>query len=145
MKRALRILKLIEDATEPREPKEPDPAGDKERKNNNSGLTGSGAFVRKKKKYAMLDGSYNEEPGFYIGCPKCGEVGSNRQPKGDVRDTLCHHCEEPLVVMGSVDSKTPADPKVVQAGKNREQRTREKYRKEKAKNVKSKSTSGKIK
>ena len=144
MNRALRILRLVENATEPREPKEPDPAGDQER-NNKKGLTGTGRFTRKKKKYAMLDGSYNEEPGFYIGCPKCGEVGANRQPTGDIKDTLCKHCEEPLVIMGSIDSKVSADHKVVQAGKDREQRTREKYKEEQAKNVKSKSTSGKVK
>lgn len=141
MTRALRILRLIEDATEPQQPKEPDPAGDKERKGQ-KGLYGN--KPRKAKKSYMLDGSYEEDPGFYIGCPKCGEVGANRQPKGDIRDTLCHHCEEPLVIMGSVDSKAPADKKVVQRGKEREQRTREKYRKEQAKkNVKSKKDSGK--
>jgi hypothetical protein len=129
MSRALRIIRLIEGATEPQEPKEPDPAGDKDRKNDQKGLTGSGAFARKKKKYSMLDGSYDEEPGFYIGCPKCGEVGANRQPKGDIRDTLCSHCEEPLVVMGSVDSKVPADKKVVQRGKEREQQARKKNKK----------------
>jgi len=130
MSKALRIIRLIENATEPREPQEPDPAGDKEHKGQKDFY---GNKPHKANKSYMLDGSYEEEPGFYIGCPKCGEIGSNRQPKGDVRDTLCHHCEEPLVIMGSVDSKAPADKDVVQRGKERERRTREKAKRDKSK------------
>lgn len=132
MRRALRVIKLIEDATEPKQPEEPDPTGDKYRKDQVN-FTGSGRFARKNRKSRMLDGSYNEEPGFYIGCPKCGEVGHNRKPKGDESDNFCRHCKEPLVLMGSVNSKNPADAKVIQAQKNKRNKL----------NVKSKTAIGK--
>jgi hypothetical protein len=144
MTRAIRILQLIEDATEPQGPQEPDPHGDKERKKADQGY--NLAPPKKAKKVFMLDGSYDddESPGFHVGCPKCGEVQKGeRQPKGDVTDNLCRHCEEPLVLMGST-GPTSADSKVVDRGKERARRAAEKYKKQKAKkekaNVASKST-----
>lgn len=130
MSRALRIIQLIESELKAQEPQEPDPAGDKERKKADQGY--SLRPPKKAKKVFSLDGSYEEEPGFYISCPKCGEVGSTREPKGDITDTLCKHCEEPLVPMGSL-GPTPADQKVVDAGKARAKRATEKAKKAKTK------------